>query len=228
MKKHTTWKMSPPSRRIKMDPRQLYRQFISPRRLSPLDSHRSDMTDQDKLPGSKVRSIQCSSCPQQEQKAGLSTRLNSLPCSFTVLVMEIRGTAHMPLQKNQTGLSRDFHLLCSCASFQSSPAGYQVCLFPAAWCTSTCPLDLRPDFPSAIMNYLTFQFTGFEGLHSARVRKGLESSSATVLLSPHPGQRLHYAGGHGGQVEVCAFASNDDTNKPKEAFRPGCIDPTLR
>ena len=68
-------------------------QFISPRDpllLSSLDSHRSDMTDQDKWLGSEVRSIQSRDCPRQEQKATLSTRLNSLSCLFTVFVSLLR------------------------------------------------------------------------------------------------------------------------------------------
>lgn len=60
-----------------------------------------------------------------------------------------------------------------------------------------------------------------------RLKTGLESSSATVLLSPYPRQRFHYVARHEGQVEVCAFSSIDDTNMPKEAFKPSCIDPKL-
>ena len=71
----------------------LSEQSISPRDplvLSSLDSHRSDMTDQDKWLGSKVRSIQSRNCPRQEQKASLSTRLNSLYCLFTVFLSLLR------------------------------------------------------------------------------------------------------------------------------------------
>lgn len=46
----------------------LSEQFISGRRPSPLDSRRSDMTDQDKWSGSEVRSIQSSDCPRQEHR----------------------------------------------------------------------------------------------------------------------------------------------------------------
>lgn len=59
---------------------------ISPRSLFALDSCRSDMTDQDKWLGSKVRSIQSSNCLQQQQKAMLSTSLHSLRCSFHVFL----------------------------------------------------------------------------------------------------------------------------------------------
>lgn len=52
------------------------------RSLSSPDSHRSDMTDQDKWPGSDVRSVQSSNCPRQKQKGTLSTRLSSLPYIF--------------------------------------------------------------------------------------------------------------------------------------------------
>lgn len=46
----------------------LSEQFICGRRPSPLDSRRSDMTDQDKWSGSEVRSIQSSDCPRQEHR----------------------------------------------------------------------------------------------------------------------------------------------------------------
>lgn len=54
------------------------------------DSQGSDMTDQDKWLGSKVRSIQSSNCPRQEQKGTLSTRLNSLHCLFLVFLSLLR------------------------------------------------------------------------------------------------------------------------------------------
>lgn len=63
-------------------PRWPSKQFISLRSLSSPDSHRSDMTDQDKWSGSDVRSVQSSNCPRQKQKGTLSTRLSSLQCLF--------------------------------------------------------------------------------------------------------------------------------------------------
>lgn len=62
--------------------RWLSKQFIFLRSLSSPDSHRSDMTDQDKWSGSDVRSVQSSNCPRQKQKGTLSTRLSSLQCLF--------------------------------------------------------------------------------------------------------------------------------------------------
>lgn len=66
--------------------RWLSKQFISLRSLSAPDSHRSDMTDQDKWSGSDVRSVQSSDCPRQKQKGTLSTRLSSLQCWFNSFI----------------------------------------------------------------------------------------------------------------------------------------------
>lgn len=60
----------------------LSEQFISGRRPSPLDSRRSDMTDQDKWSGSEVRSIQSSDCPRQEQR-GQTVNKAQLPPILT-------------------------------------------------------------------------------------------------------------------------------------------------
>lgn len=67
-------------------PRWLSKQFISLRSLSAPDSHRSDMTDQDKWSGSDVRSVQSSDCPRQKQKGTLSTRLSSLQWLFNSFI----------------------------------------------------------------------------------------------------------------------------------------------
>lgn len=75
--------------------RYLSEQFISRRSPSPLDSHRSDMTDQDKWSGSEVRSIQSSDCPRQEQKGHTvnKAQLTSvLPqCPFSFCEVNIKG-----------------------------------------------------------------------------------------------------------------------------------------
>lgn len=69
-------------REAEWPPPWLSKQFLSLRNLPSPDSHRSDMTDQDKWSGSDVRSVQSSNCPRQKQKGTLSTRLSSLQCLF--------------------------------------------------------------------------------------------------------------------------------------------------
>lgn len=104
--------------------RYLSEQFISRRSPSPLDSHRSDMTDQDKWPGSEVRSIQSSDCPRQEQKghtvnkAQLTSVLPQRPfgfCEVNIKGEEKKKTANVPIIAVLMGddIKPDCHLLGS-------------------------------------------------------------------------------------------------------------------
>lgn len=186
--------------------RYLSKQFISRRSPCPLDSHRSDMTDQDKWSGSEVRSIQSSDCPRQEQKghtvnkAQLTSVLPQRPFGFCEV--NIKGEekkkkmADVPIIAVLMG--DDIKLDCR---LLSSPhfAFCTLLLASQRYLTSTrldflsrplCACSLSPCL--SLMDYFTFYSSGFQGLSSARLKTGLQSSSAAPLLSPHLGRQFHY------------------------------------
>lgn len=123
--------------------RWLSKQFIFLRSLSSLDSHRSDMTDQDKWSGSDVRSVQSSNCPRQKQKGTLSTRLSSLQCLF--------NSFHPHYVRNKTVNISRIQLFEGALFFLQFLFVFFI------------SLDLRPDLGCSFMNYYMFTFTGSEG-----------------------------------------------------------------
>lgn len=109
------------------------------------------MNDQDKC--LEVRSIQSSNCPRQEQKATLSTRLNSLQCLFTVFPSLLhkyktkKKSVNILLWKINSYQSKTFELFRVICFLYSLLLRVFVVAFPFIKCTSVIqPQAARQQF----------------------------------------------------------------------------------
>lgn len=143
----------------------LSEQFISGRRPSPLDSRRSDMTDQDKWSGSEVRSIQSSDCPRQEQR-GQTVNKAQLPPILTQRQFGLwvaQGEGEKKIKINKVGTAD----AANCRSEMGLIARWLVCLgcrmAANASSHSPCWISLARPRSLSLMDYLTFYCSRVSG-----------------------------------------------------------------